>query len=365
MQQFPTGAAGGCEKRVDRRWLLKGALGVSLLSLAVASPASGHAAAKPLPILKPKRLAVGDTVGLVAPGSNVTEDEDIRFAVDLIESLGFRVREGDNLYRRHYYLAGRAGERAADLNKMFKDPSIDAVFCIRGGNGSAQTLPDLDYAAIRSNPKILLGYSDITSLLNGIHHKTGLVTFHGPVFRDNFTRYTLGEFQKILMELRAGAVVGAPPVFDSGRGRVERSNRLTTINPGRAEGRLIGGNLSLLGSLVGTPYFPDMEGAILFIEDVSEPVYRIDRMLTHLRLAGVFSKISALAIGKFTSIKPFDENSPGLEELFRSYFSGGHIPVLRGLMIGHVDDQTVIPVGIRSRLDADAKTLTLLESPVT
>ncbi|MDA9902045.1 LD-carboxypeptidase [Gammaproteobacteria bacterium] len=328
---------------------------------------SGYAAslqAQKRLILKPKQLASAMTVGLVSPASNAPEDEAILASMEFVRSLGFKVKAAPNLFARAQYLAGSDDQRAADLNSFFTDPEVDAIFCTRGGYGTPRILPLLDYDAISRNPKIFMGYSDITALLNAIHVKTGLVTFHGPMTFENFTDYTYREYQKVIGAPSDSVEIGSPPEFEIKPGQIDRDNRLTTINPGVAEGRLIGGNLSLLVTLLGTEFEPNFEGSILFLEDVSEPAYSIDRMLTHLWLAGKLEQVNGIVFGKFTDTD-YTRNTFSVEEVIRLRCQGLGVPVLRGLMIGHTSDQTIVPIGIRAELDADVGTLTLLESSVT
>lgn len=328
---------------------------------------SGYAAslqAQKRLILKPKQLASAMTVGLVSPASNAPEDEAILASMEFVRSLGLKVKAAPNLFARAQYLAGSDDQRAADLNSFFTDPEVDAIFCTRGGYGTPRILPLLDYDAISQNPKIFMGYSDITALLNAIHVKTGLVTFHGPMTFENFTDYTYREYQKVIGAPSDSVEIGSPPEFEIKPGQIDRDNRLTTINPGVAEGRLIGGNLSLLVTLLGTEFEPNFEGSILFLEDVSEPAYSIDRMLTHLWLAGKLERVNGIVFGKFTDTD-YTRNTFSVEEVIRLRCQGLGVPVLRGLMIGHTSDQTIVPIGIRAKLDADVGTLTLLESPVT
>lgn len=316
-------------------------------------------------VIKPKPLAVGQTIGLIAPSSPSRDDDDVRMAIEVLESLGFRVKESANLYRRYGYLAGSDAERAADLNTMFADETVDAIFALHGGYGASRLLPLLDYECIRHNPKVLLGYSDITALLNAIFTQTGLITFHGKVAAGNFTDYSLAEFKKVLMNNAVGTIIGAAPPFAVAAGRVDRENRLVRLVPGRAEGQLIGGNLTLLSHLIGTPYSPDFAGKILFLEDVGETVYRIDRMLTQLLLAGQLQRVAGIVLGKFTDCKPLysSGSSLSLSDVLIERCVNLGVPVLRGLMIGHIEDQTVVPVGCRAALDVEAGTLTLLEIP--
>lgn len=314
---------------------------------------------------QPRRLQVGHTIGLVAPSSPSRDDDDIRMAGEVLESLGFRVKESAHLYRRHGYLAGSDAERAADLNAMFEDDGVDVIFALHGGYGASRLLPLLDYDCIRSNPKVLLGYSDITALLNAIHTQTGLITFHGKVAAGNFTDYSLAEFRKVLMSDAVDAVIGAPPPVEIKAGRIDRENRRVRMVPGKAQGQLIGGNLTLLSHLIGTPYAPNFTDKILFLEDVGESVYRIDRMLTQLLLAGQLQRVAGIVLGKFTDCNPTysSGSSLSLTEVFEERCGQLGIPVLRGLMIGHIADQTVVPVGCMAELDVEAGTLRLLEAP--
>jgi len=317
-------------------------------------------------IIKPKRLVKGDTIGITAPASPLNEDEQVRAAIETIRSLGFEVKEGHHLFDRYGYLAGSDRNRAADLNAMFADESVDGIITLGGGYGAPRILPNLDYDLIQSNPKVLMGYSDITSLLNGIYHETGLVTFHGPIANQSFTPYTLDEFQKVVMQGKSDAALGAPPPFETAEGRIERKNRVTRIGGGKAQGRLIGGNLSLMATLCGTSYAPDFSGCILVLEDVGEATYRLDRMLTQLWLAGSLGQVAGIAFGKFTDCKTSASWAKQLtvEEIITTRCREMGIPALRGLMIGHVEDMTTLPIGCMAELDVDAGTLKLLEPGV-
>ena len=317
-------------------------------------------------MIRPPRLSPGQTVGLVAPSSAPNEPEDIRFAIETLESLGFRVRPGDHVFERYGYLAGADEARAADLNAMFADDGIDAVWCVRGGYGASRILPMLDYARMRRTPKALIGYSDITALHMALHTQAGLVSFHGPVAWRAFTPYTLGELEACDVRAIRAACVGAPPPSSAERARSDRKNRVTTLMSGRAQGRLVGGNLCLMAHLTGTPYAPDLRGAILFLEDIDKPYYRIDRFLTQLWLSGRLEGVAGVAFGKFTRCEPsasFVQNRV-LEDILAERCRALGVPAVSGLMIGHVDDQTTLPIGCLAELNADAGTLTLLEAGV-
>ena len=318
-----------------------------------------------LPLITPKRLEPGQTVGVVAPAYTVGEDDRIRIGIETVESLGFRVKPGKSLFRRHGYFAGTDEERAADLNAMFADSAVDGIICLRGGYGASRTLPYLDFDLIRRHPKPLIGYSDITSLLNPIHKLTGLATFHGPIADQTYTPYTLAQFRKVVQAPEAPTPLAAAPPFESAAGRVERQNRIATLVPGQARGRLVGGNLTLLAHLAGTPYAPEYAGAIVFFEDVQEAVYRIDRMLTQLWLAGSLQQAAGIVFGKFTEIPPSTSTYQfSLEQVLADRAQALGVPAVRGLMIGHVEDQATLPIGCEVELDAEARTLTLLEPAV-
>ncbi len=303
-----------------------------------------------------KKLQPGMTIGVIAPSSAPFERSEVRIALDIVESLGFKAQPGKNLYKRRGYLAGTDEQRAADLNAMFADPNIDAIFCLQGGYGALRILPLINYAAITANPKILLGYSDVTALLNAIQKLTGLVTFHGPIARQTFTDYTYSAFRSVLIENTANLELGAPPPFEVAPGRVERENRVQTLVAGSASGHLVGGNLSLLVAMLGTAFEPVFNEGILILEDVDEAPYRVDRMLTHLHLAGVFQRVNGVVLGKFTNAHA-ESPSLSMEEIFAERFQTLNIPVLRGLMIGHVQDQATLPIGAQARLDSSKRSL--------
>ncbi len=325
--------------------------------------ASGAMAAQTAELLKPKRLRPGITVGVVAPSSPAAEDEDVRYGLELVESFGFRVKSGKHVFGRTQYLAGTDAERAADLNAMFADPQVDAIMALRGGYGAMRILPLLDYEMIRRNPKPLIGYSDITALHCAIHQRCGMITYHGQTAMSPFTNYSIQEFQRVLMQPQARLRIGAPPPFQKGPGKVNRENRITPMNPGVARGRLIGGNLTLVSCLMGTPWEPDFAGRLVFLEDVHETPYRIDRMLTQLVISGKLAKAAGLIYGKFTDAEATG-NTFSLEHVLADAAKAVGIPCARGLMIGHVDDNTTVPVGVEAEFDANSGALTLLEPAV-
>jgi muramoyltetrapeptide carboxypeptidase len=334
----------------------------------VLPPAGGTAPARRRSVpVRPPRLRPGSTVALVSPGSPVAEDFDVQLARESFEAMGLRVRLGRSVRERRGYLAGTDRERAADLNEMFADPAIDAVFALRGGWGTARILPAVDFETIRRNPKILLGYSDVTSLLNAVRARSGVVTFHGPMGISRWTPYPLQHLRRVLFD---GELVEFRNPEGAGDDLVQRENRVRTITPGVARGRLVGGNLSVLAGIVGSGYVPEWDGSILFLEDVDEGIHRMDRMLTQLALAGVLGAIRGLVFGKCTDCGT--EGSPGggygsltLDQVLADHVAPLGIPAWSGAMIGHVVDQWTLPVGVEVEIDASRGALRMLEPAVT
>jgi muramoyltetrapeptide carboxypeptidase len=318
------------------------------------------------PLVKPKALQPGDTVALVTPSTYVTDPLDIESAERMARHFGLKPKWSANSRKRGGYVAGPIEDRVADLHAAFGDPEAKAVFCTRGGYGAPQLLAHLDYALIRRNPKVLAGYSDITALHLAIQAKAGLATFHAPTLLSPCTEYSQRYFREAVFERKSRQVIQNPPEPNP----LRPAHPVRAIRPGKASGRLIGGNLTLVSSLMGTPYEPDTRGRIFFIEDVGEEPYRIDRMLTQLRLAGKFDQCAGLVVGECVDCsqkdyKPgFRGNSWTLNEVFDQILGGLKVPVLSGLLIGHTDDQATLPIGVMAEMDAGAGTLTLLESGV-
>lgn len=349
---------------MQRREFMHSGLGVAAGIGALAVEAAAQDESSPsMPLLKPERLRPGMTVGVIAPSSPADEDETVRYGLELVESFGFKAKPGKHLFERTEYLAGPDAARAEDVNAMFADTEVGAVMALAGGYGAMRILPYLHYDVIRANPKALIGYSDITALHCALHRKCGLVTYHGQTALSRFTDYSIGEFEKVLMQPEANSVIGLPPPFDAGPGRVERENRITTIHPGVARGRLVGGNLTLISCLMGTPYEPDFTGRLVFLEDVHEKPYRVDRMLTQLLLSGKLAKAAGLIFGKFTDAEDTG-NTFSLEHVLTDAAAHLQVPCARGLMIGHVPDQSVVPIGVEAEFDAGSGRLTLLEAPM-
>lgn len=319
----------------------------------------------PLPttLVKPPRLRPGDVVGLIEPAGFTDDMFDLDLIKETIVAMGLVPRSAPHLAARYGYLAGRDKERAADVNAMFADPKVRAVFAVRGGWGCARILPLLDFATIRANPKLLIGFSDITALHMAFAARAGFTTIHGPNASSSWGRFSWDGF-------RAVAFDGAMPTFANPVGNedrlVPRAGRIRTFHPGKASGRLLGGNLTVLAALMGTGWLPDFTGAILFIEDIAEAPYRIDRMLTQLALGGVLGRLAGVVFGQCTDCGASGPSYGGftLSEVLQQHLSPLGIPAFQGAQFGHVANQFSLPVGVRAEMDADAGTIRLLEPAV-
>jgi muramoyltetrapeptide carboxypeptidase len=316
------------------------------------------------PLIKPPRLRRGDVVGLVAPGGH-TSDAAIEQAVQHIESLGFRVKQGTYLREVWGNYGGTVAARIADLHAMFRDPEVKAIWAIRGGSGCISLLRHLDYRLIRTHPKILLGYSDITALHLAIHRHAGLVTFHGPVASSTPSDYATEHLLAVLTEPRPSYTI--PMSLDNDRRALDEPWYATrTVHEGVATGPLIGGNLSLVSALAGTPYAADFAGSLLFLEEVNEEPYRIDRWMTQLDLSVGFDKAAAIMVGICENCGPQgDGPSLTLDETLDVHLTPLRVPAVTGYSFGHIRNQFTIPVGVKGRLDTAARTVTLLESAVS
>jgi muramoyltetrapeptide carboxypeptidase len=352
----------------SRRTFIKSSLSAAaLLPLSVHSRPQIQAAKSSRPLIKPAALCKGDTIGLITPASSLFEGHRTLIeAQEKLANLGFASKPGANIFEQHGYLAGTIAQRVADIHAMLVDEEVKALMTIRGGYGSAQLLPYLDYNLIQKYPKIIIGYSDVTALIIGVHQMTGLVTFHGPVAVSTFTGYAQKYFIKTLMEKTPAGLIDDAPY----QANLQTSNRIWAYRAGQAEGRLIGGNLTLLQATLGTPYEFDSRGAILFIEEVSEEPYDLDRMLTHLKLAGKFDHCRGVFFDNLSEVRPADykpgfERSLSVEEIIHDIFKDFSFPVGVGFSIGHIKDKPTLPLGVLARIDAGKGQLTLLEAAVS
>jgi muramoyltetrapeptide carboxypeptidase len=309
-------------------------------------------------------LHPGATLGIVAPASAPPDPKVLDRAIAGLEQLGYRIKLAPHVHKRWGYLAGTDRERASDLMRMFSDRQVAAILCVRGGYGTARLLPLLDYRAIRAQAKILVGYSDITALHCALLTQAGLVSFHGPMLNSDFGADPLPDFtvQSFLRTLASAAK--APTLITDSEAKT-----IKVLRRGIAHGPLLGGNLSVLCTTIGTRWQPSFRNKILFLEDVGEAPYRWDRMLTHLWNCGLLQQVAGIAIGRQSP----DENPPGqaaqeyrqtVEDVLRERLLPLKVPVLVGLPFGHVAGNATIPIGIRTTLNANLRELLLTESAV-
>ena len=349
--------------KIDRRRFGKtlGALCAGLALPAWAAPTFGNAGTRRL--IKPPRLRAGALIGLVAP-SGVENDAGIEAGVRNLESLGFKVKLGKNIRAVRGGYAGTVAERVEDLHAMFHDREVQAIWAARGGSGASALLPHLDYALMRRIPKILIGYSDITALHLAIHRRAGLVTFHGPVASSTFNDYTVNHMLSVLMEPQREYAIHQS--IENERKAVEQPQfAMRTIRAGVARGRLVGGNLSLVAALAGTPYAADIRGGLLFLEEVDEEPYRVDRMLTQLQQNHPFGSVAGAMLGVFQKGAAKGGNRQlTMGEVLDDNFAALKIPSVYGYSFGHIPHQMTLPVGVRAELNTAEQTLTLLESAV-
>ena len=308
-----------------------------------------------LPLIKPKALRRGDLVAVTSPAGplrNIHEADKFKL---LLEGLGFRVVMGKTVRAKTGFLAGPDEMRLNELHEFFVDPEVKAIICMKGGWGCGRILDKIDYNLIRQHPKIIIGFSDITSLINAIYLYSGIVTFHGPVGNSSWNNYSVDYIMRVLSAGERVKYTRGPDAEDV----------ITTFSPGRSTGILTGGNLSVLSNLMGTPFFPNLKGKILFLEDVAEEPFRIDRMLTQFRLAGAWNDLNGIIIGKCRKcVAEEPDFSFTIDEIYKEHFTGLKIPVYSGAMIGHIVNKYTVPVGIKAVMDADTGEFALLEPAV-
>jgi muramoyltetrapeptide carboxypeptidase len=321
---------------------------------------------EPLPLVKAPALAAGSTIAVVAPASGVSKGEALDAAASL-KNLGFKVKLGEHLTKGFGYLAARDEQRADEFMKFVLDPEVNCIMAVRGGYGVMRILPLLDFDAIRANPKVIVGYSDITALVNPIFQRSRLIAFHGPVASSTFDPYTLDSFRRTVMSATAA---GEFHESDEFKGSTFADARASTIIPGKAQGRLVGGNLSLVTALMGTPYEIETAGNILFLEEISEEPYHIDRMMMQLALGGKLQNCAGVALGRYNKCEGPMRNgefrlSLSIEQIVRGILEPLKIPTVYGLSIGHIKSKLTVPVGALATLDADVKTITIDEASVS
>jgi muramoyltetrapeptide carboxypeptidase len=335
----------------------------ALASTIATSNTSTHAVVTPKQLIKPSRLNTGDLVGLIAPGG-VVDDALIEKSVKNLEAFGMRVKISANIRAARGGYAGTVTQRVEDLHAMFVDKDVRAIWAARGGSGCIQLLPKINYSLIRNHPKILVGYSDITALLLAIYRHAGLITFHGPVASSTFSDYSAAHLQAVLMEPQPRFEINMS-AQNAEKAPQELQFARRTIREGVATGRLLGGNLSVLSALIGTPYAAELRDCLLFLEEIGEAPYRVDRMLTQLSQSGALKNIAGAMLGVFQkSVATDGEASLTLNEVLDDHFAQLKTPSVYGFSFGHIAQQFTIPVGVRARLDTANATLALLESAV-
>ena len=310
-------------------------------------------------ILKPKALRKGDVIAIAAPASPPASEEKLEKGIRYLEQLGYRVVLGKNLHKKRGYLAGTDKERASDLNELFADTKIKAIFCARGGYGASRILPLLDYKLVMRNPKILVGYSDITALHLAFFSKSGITSFSGPMVSVEMSGELRGNAEEFFW--RAITSVKPLPAIKS-----KKSEQIFTGKSNTSTGRLLGGNLSLVSALAGTPYFKPAKDSILFFEEIDERPYRIDRMMQQLTLSSALKASRGIVLGNFSGCNP-DPAKPSLtlSQVFEDVFERYAYPVVSGVRVGHVKNSLSLPIGVRVRLDGSGRNMEFLESGVS
>jgi muramoyltetrapeptide carboxypeptidase len=309
-------------------------------------------------VRKPRALKRGDVIGIAAPASLPADLDAIDRGIRTLEQRGFEVRRMRPRFERRGFFAGSDAVRIEEMNSLLRDPEVRAIIAVRGGYGTLRLLPHLDYEAARDHPKLLIGYSDITALQFALLSRAGVPSLSGPMVAVEWNDPDAPS-EELFWTLTTGGGLG-DLVHPSGE-------PLRAMRPGQVEGTLIGGNLSLITRLIGSPYLPDLDGAILFIEEVGEEPYRIDGMLAQLRLSGILDRIGGLVIGGLTEWEPdHDRPTLSLDEVLSDYVDLLDIPVATGLLYGHFPVKNTMPIGIRARLEVDTNraTLSLLEAVV-
>lgn len=348
--------------RLTRRNFLKTIAATATTSVFLSPSNPGKTAN--LLLLKPARLKPGSVVGIVSPAGATFEKDDLDIVQDAVKALGLFPKLSRHILDRYGYLAGQDKDRAADLNQMFADPEVAAILPIRGGWGCSRILPYLDYERIRQNPKIIVGFSDITALTLAIYARSGMITFHGPNGLTSWKTKQTEYFRRVLFDRESITFQNLKDGEDEDR-LMQVKYRIRTITSGTAKGRLIGGNLSVFSGIVGSPYLPDLKGAILFLEETNENIYRIDRMMTHLKIAGVFKNLAGFIFGQCPNCSPdADYGSLTLEEVILDHIKPLGIPAWSGAMIGHIEPILTLPIGLEVEIDSRVGTIRMLEAAV-
>ena len=310
--------------------------------------------------IKPQRIRKGDTIGIISPASSPDDLTRIEKSVNYFEKLGYRVEVGKNVWKERGYLAGEDSERLDDFHAMFKNKNVKAIFCVRGGYGSGRLLDKINYKLIKENPKIFVGYSDITALQLAIFSHTGLVTFAGPMpavdfWQDEVSKFTEENFWRLITSNKKIGKLINP----NGEG-------FYLLAKGKTEGRLLGGNLALITSLMGTKYLPSFKNSILLLEDIGEPPYRVDRFLNQLRLGNILHDTSGIILGRFVDCYENDTSKKTLtlNQVITDYFEKLNKPVIYNFKHGHISENISIPFGLKCNLNASRGIAEIKESAV-
>jgi len=309
--------------------------------------------------IKPKKLKKGDLIALISPASSPDDQKLVESGLKYIEGLGYRTTTGKNVGKIRGYLAGTDEERVNDIHQMFSDKKVKAIFCLRGGYGAFRLLDKIDYKLIQNNPKIFVGFSEITALQMAFLHKANLITFAGPMVVSNFandiSHYTEENFWRMITSRTIPTKV-----------KLQENQELSKIKIGESSGRLVGGNLSVFNALIGTGYLPELKNKILFLEEINEPPYKIDRMLNQLKLNKIFKQLNGIILGSFSDCIEPDKKKKTLtlEEIWKDYFDTIKIPVIHSFPHGHIKDMFTMPFGVKVKLNVKKGFVEFMESGV-
>ena len=309
-------------------------------------------------IVKPAKLLSGDLIGLISPASPVADSQRIEKAVAYLEKMGYRAEVGKNVGNKVGYLAGTDEERLDDLHSMFKNKEVKAIICLRGGYGTPRIVDKIDFKLIAKNPKIFVGYSDITAIQMAIFKKTGLVTFAGPMAAvdlwNDVSRYSEELFWRIITSNKKLGKLAFPDGAE-----------IKAVTKGKMKGRILGGNLALIVAMMGSAYLPKFDESVLMLEDVGEVPYRLDRMFNQLRVAEVFKKVNGILLGQFTDCEAKDDDPTlTVADVMKDYFGGLKTPVVENFPHGHVKEKATVPYGIEVKVNADKNLIEYLEAAV-
>lgn len=312
--------------------------------------------------LKPKSLAPGDTIGLITPSSSITEKK-LEKAIANMKMLGLKVKLGKHIKAINGYLAGTDEQRLEDLHNMFADDEVDGIWCIRGGYGLGRILPEINYKLIKKNPKVLIGYSDTTALLLAVYQKTGLICFHGPLASSEFSDYAVKHLKNVLINPQMSYTISHAKDSDDSEDTAYHSK---VIRPGKAKGKLVGGNLTLVAAAVGTDFQPKFKNKLVFIEDIGEKPYRLDRMFTQVLQGTDLHKAAGIILGVFEDCQAKEsDRSLSLMEMLEDRLGHLDMPIIYGLSFGHIKNQMTLPLGIEAEIDTARRTVRLLEKGVS